>query len=380
MTSKQPNYISRDDLLDELTRLHEKLVKTPRKVDMDKYGEYHGSTYQKRFGSWKDALCKAGIQPSPQNERISNDDLIKDIKRVANEIDDVPSTIDMKEKGKYSLNAFYRRCETWDEALIEAGFDPADNDAKHISDEELISELHRLNEKLNRPPASNDIREYGKHSFPTYQRRFDGWIDALEKAKIEPHPIQYNKRHYEEKDNKNTPNRPSKKELLLELQQIANTYGEPLKTAQIKKHGKYKLIDYYFRFGSWEAAVNKAGSEPAYGNYGNNTTQEEVISKLEQIAEDLQCEPTVEDIREANGISLGTIRGHFKGLRDAKTEANLIGPSVEDLFAELQRVSQMVNGQPTPEDMNEHGEYNADVYEQEITEWETLLNLADLPD
>lgn len=53
---------SDDELIEDLKRLADRLDRVPRKVDMDEYGAHSGRTYQLRFGSWADAVETAGFE------------------------------------------------------------------------------------------------------------------------------------------------------------------------------------------------------------------------------------------------------------------------------------------------------------------------------
>lgn len=54
------------------------------------------------------------------------------------------------------------------------------------TDEELLEEIRRLSEKLNRVPRKRDMNDYGKHGARTYQDRWGRWSSAVEAAGFEP--------------------------------------------------------------------------------------------------------------------------------------------------------------------------------------------------
>ncbi|WP_222114931.1 homing endonuclease associated repeat-containing protein [Haloferax prahovense] len=57
-----PTY-TENELLNDLRQLAESLGRVPRKKDMNEYGEHGARTYQLRFGSWSDAVRQAGFEP-----------------------------------------------------------------------------------------------------------------------------------------------------------------------------------------------------------------------------------------------------------------------------------------------------------------------------
>lgn len=55
--------ISDDELIEELQRLADELEKTPTRREMAEHGAYGTTTYESRFGSWNSALEQAGLEP-----------------------------------------------------------------------------------------------------------------------------------------------------------------------------------------------------------------------------------------------------------------------------------------------------------------------------
>ncbi|MFD1515747.1 homing endonuclease associated repeat-containing protein [Halomarina rubra] len=63
-TQVHTNGPSDEEFLAALRRLADELERTPRKKDMDLQGPHSSPTYQDRFGSWNDALERAGLEPN----------------------------------------------------------------------------------------------------------------------------------------------------------------------------------------------------------------------------------------------------------------------------------------------------------------------------
>ena len=56
----------------------------------------------------------------------------------------------------------------------------------HSSDEDLIADLKRVAQELDKKTVSkSDYDKHGNFSSATYLRRFDGWKNALSKASLE---------------------------------------------------------------------------------------------------------------------------------------------------------------------------------------------------
>ncbi|RZV10875.1 hypothetical protein BDK88_2078 [Natrinema hispanicum] len=55
-----------------------------------------------------------------------------------------------------------------------------------FSREELITELQRLGDVVDRPPTVSQMTELGRYSPSPYKRRFGSWVEALRAAGFEP--------------------------------------------------------------------------------------------------------------------------------------------------------------------------------------------------
>ncbi|WP_436902808.1 homing endonuclease associated repeat-containing protein [Halovenus halobia] len=56
--------VSDDELLTELRRVEQSVDESPTRREMDRVGEYPSSTYKYRFGSWNGALEAANLPPN----------------------------------------------------------------------------------------------------------------------------------------------------------------------------------------------------------------------------------------------------------------------------------------------------------------------------
>lgn len=108
-------------LLLELHRLKQELGKSPSIVDMRNYGDFSDSTYLYHFDQWSDALRRAGIEPNAAPERVPDEELLAEIRRVAEQVGGQPRIEDMQDLGQYSAWTIYNRYDSWDEACREAG-------------------------------------------------------------------------------------------------------------------------------------------------------------------------------------------------------------------------------------------------------------------
>ncbi len=146
-------------------------------------GKYSESTIRNHFGSWSNVQIKLGLRTSRNSvemKRISDDELVKDLLRVAEVVGSrkVTST-QYYQIGKYSSPTIIERFGAWSNFVEKAGLEQTDF-IKPISTEELFEELERVWIVLSKQPTTNDMKKgIAKYSLDTYMRRFGGWRNAL---------------------------------------------------------------------------------------------------------------------------------------------------------------------------------------------------------
>lgn len=106
--------------------------------------------------------------------------VLDDIRRVAAKLGKTPSAGEMIEHGKHSPRLCQNKFGSWNEALHEAGFAP--NRKYRLTDQDLLDEIERLAEEFGRPPSSGEVNRIGKFHKCTYFERFGGWEEALTEA------------------------------------------------------------------------------------------------------------------------------------------------------------------------------------------------------
>jgi hypothetical protein len=82
-------------------------------------GAYSTHHYTKAFGSWDEAMAKAGIDKQAQ--------LLAEIERVGNELGKRPSTTEMNEHGRVSSTTIIKYFENWSAACEQAEFVTSDS-------------------------------------------------------------------------------------------------------------------------------------------------------------------------------------------------------------------------------------------------------------
>lgn len=163
-----------------LQALAAELGKTPTVVDMHEEGDYHPEVYIEVFGSWDAALKAAGLNPADIGTKKYPDTVLLDeLQRLAQDLGRPPTQQDMNEHGEYSDTTYQQRFGSWNNALQEAMLG-----TNELSERELIRELQRLAKEVERMPKVADMADHGKYAPVTYYRRFGSWLDALDEADL----------------------------------------------------------------------------------------------------------------------------------------------------------------------------------------------------
>ncbi|MFC7134345.1 MULTISPECIES: homing endonuclease associated repeat-containing protein [Salinibaculum] len=168
-------------LLAEIRRLAEDLDKTPSERNMNNHGHHGIETYKNRFESWNQAIEAAGLEPNPNRNERSREALLADLSDAADDLGRSPTRREMSDYTEYDVVTYRNRFGSWNEALEAAGLKPRTAQEK-VSDNELLRELQRLEEELGKPPTTTEMKKMGEFSPGTYYKRFDTWTDALDTA------------------------------------------------------------------------------------------------------------------------------------------------------------------------------------------------------
>jgi len=116
MTGFQP---SEDTLLKDLIKTNRKTEgETITKKQYEKEGDYNPWQAANRFGSWNEAKASAGVYGETRKNKVSDKELLEDIKRVSeqNEL----STKTYREHGNHSISTIYNRFESFETAKEKA--------------------------------------------------------------------------------------------------------------------------------------------------------------------------------------------------------------------------------------------------------------------
>lgn len=130
---------------------------------------------------------------------IPEDNLIQDLRRVANEINRPPRQQDYRDIGEYCSSTISKRLGdgSWVDALIFAGIDPEEQQLSNqqanlvvIETDDILEDIDRVCKEIGRSPTLLEYEDLGRYSRGTIRSRFETWRDAVEQAGWEPSSYQ----------------------------------------------------------------------------------------------------------------------------------------------------------------------------------------------
>lgn len=175
-----------DELIEELQRLREEIGEVPTQTEIQEHSKFSLQPYYTNFDGLIDAFEQAGLNCT--ENKISEDELIAELKRLDREFSHPVRKSLIQEEGKYSYHTYTRRFGSMNGARRRAGLDEYHKTDSRISDNELLDEIYTWVNKKGRPPRADEMSKDGKYGRKTYTRRFGSWNNAIRKAGYEPIP------------------------------------------------------------------------------------------------------------------------------------------------------------------------------------------------
>jgi hypothetical protein len=187
---------------------------------------------------------------SNMRQKISDEDIINDLRTVANNL----GKRSLKERdycknngAKYNIKTSIQRFGNWDNTLKKAGLEGEKSlkgmeyGEKSIKDEVLLNDLLRVAKELNNPKiSSTDYAKFGKYTAVTMRARFGSWNKAKQKANLEITCVMNN----------------TIEDLFQNIIELWTLLGRQPKYGEvISPNSKFNGSTYARRFGSWSAAL-----------------------------------------------------------------------------------------------------------------------------
>ena len=182
---------------------------------------------------------------------------------------------------------------------------------RNVTDEELINDLRRVAEILNKENLSMpEYQQKGKYHPSTIARRFGGWRSALKRAGLSLNKSWY-KHDFCEKE----------EDFLQDMRRVADIIGkDSISSGEYKQYGNYDIRALLKKYGSWNGILKMAGLKPTPYRLGKGKeiSDKELFQDIERVWIKLGRQPTITDVKNGEfSFSQNTFTRRFGGWRKA---------------------------------------------------------------
>ncbi|HCL4455185.1 TPA: hypothetical protein N2D10_003212 [Clostridium botulinum] len=275
---------SEEELLEQVRDKAKELGRIPKTSEVKSY-----ITIIKRFGSWNNALKKAGytnkeIYESKKRYVYTNEDLLNIIKCKEKEIGRIPHSKEIKQR-----NIISKRFGSWNNALKLAGYKDTQilKKNKEFTREELLELIRCKYNELGRIPKMTEF----ELQYEVY-KNFDSWKDALKLVGIE---MKSDKKQIKSNEKKK---KYSDEDLLQKIKNKYNELGEIPKSYQVEN---YTII--IRRFNGWDNALKKAGfDDKELKKYNKTYTKKDLLNMIKEKTKELGRIPSMTEFSHKHRI------------------------------------------------------------------------------
>lgn len=297
-----PNAVGNTTLADELRAVVEKLGRIPTADELQEHTSRSETTFERRFGSMENAYEEAGIdrkeiigrrirdlairlghKPNPQEITNKTEYHHSQVRSVFGDMESAYEYADVEEATTKEAGAWEKiiagirevvpennEAEMSEQIEMVLNDTPFDRDyiSKHFGSvenaiiaagrggeragelrkrqfEDLIDDMHAVEEKLGREPTVEEIINHGSYSIAAYTRRFETMANAAAAAGYGPlAPVEAS----------------PKQELIEAIQDLAEKHdGAPPNIGAVLAETDYSAEEFMEYFDSWEQALEEAG-------------------------------------------------------------------------------------------------------------------------
>ncbi len=327
---------SDEEILASLCRAAKILGRRPLKREYEKYrydSEPTADTITRRFGSWKEALIAAGIDPKDPEQNpnfLTDGEILEHLREIARVVGHTPSVVEYN-----ALRRPHMACSTtvserfgdrWEYAIEAAGL--PERNSNRIERERIVKALQEIARKLGHSPTKSEYKANRAKDMPSEKaisRSFNSWADALKAAGLKPCKSILTGRRY------------SDEEVAKCLHVMAEKLGH---TPSLKEYAKYhepvmpndKTLR--IRYGSWPLALKAAGFEDYDAKskdhrvvFEEKYSDEEIRKALVAVANKVGHAPSRNEyrrLRPDGSPSLNTVVCRYKTWMEALKQNELL--------------------------------------------------------
>ena len=344
--------IPTEKILDEVRRVDEIVDGVPTSDEIREHADVSYWTIHDRFGGVGAVREAAGVGDGGKlcenHPDLADQEILDEVKRVANIVDRPPSVSDLDEHAEYEVGTMIYRFGGMGELRDEAGLskkynhhgdcenykttvvceecgseeqvwvsraesytycsrDCMGSSHRQYTTDEIRSALVELAEQLGRAPSTREFDQQTEYMHGQFEMRSD--LDSFS--------TELRKCGYEPKCAKDL----SDEELLADLRRIKQNLGRSPRIHDLQKFGKLNTgKPYVSRWGSWADALKAAEIEPD-NTQKVDISREKLIDEYQRVAEDLDKAPSYNEIDRNSDYSPATYERAFGSFLEAKAAA-----------------------------------------------------------
>ena len=325
------------EIVDEISRVAEKIGHVPNSGDIQEYGEFPATNYMQYFDSLEEVLQRSGLDASPDLKR---EEMITTLQSLHERLDRVPKSTELPEE--YSPREFYTEFGSWNEALETVGIDIKQG---------IIDEITRVAEKLGRIPNSTDIQKHGEYPVTNYSQHFNSLDDALQQCGLD------------------VSSDANRKEMVNTLQSLHERLDRAPKPAELTDESDHSRNDFYTEFGSWDQALETAGIDK----------EQEIVDEISRVGKKIGRVPNTDDIAEHAEYPATSYSQCFNSLDEALQQTGLdlsSGTNCDEMINTLQELHERLGRVPKPTELTEESDYSPTDFYTEFGSWNEAMAAA----
>lgn len=172
--------VTEDALLREIRRLEEALGQVPSKAEMTTRGEYTIEQYEAAFGTWSDAVRTAGLEPrGAQTRQYTREEVVEGLRDIASKLGRSPSVEDINEEAEFSASVVYNYFDTLDDAHEAIGDTETDSTSERETSLDEFTEEDEPGQPRNIEGSSTELSASPLAEYYEVFRTFESFLGRI---------------------------------------------------------------------------------------------------------------------------------------------------------------------------------------------------------
>ena len=379
--SEQSNEETREEMINTIQSLHDRLDRVPKSTDLTEDGEYSRNDFYIEFGSWDKTLEAAGIneeqaseeegsiETATENSKNSRIEYLKSKRGVSSNTESTDTKTNLNERNKSSHSQLRSSNNKHREhkSIHESKAGTKSEEFSEETREEMINAVQSLHDRLDRVPKSTDLTEDGEYSRNDFYTEFGSWDKALEAAGISKEQASNRDRSVE-----TTTENP--KNSRIEYLKSKRGVSSNTESIEIKTNSNESSESPHSRLKSSSSkdmeheSVQESKAETKSEEFSEDT-REEMLNTVRSLHDRLDRVPKSTDLPKKH--SPRDFYTEFGSWDEALEAAGI--DKEQAILDEIERVAEELGDIPTTGNIHNYAEYPASDYQSYFDSWDEAL-------